>query len=144
LTSNLGAETTAKKLVDAKSKSTHENILAIIKNSFKPEFINRLDEIIVFQRLKKIDMESIVINQLNVLRERLEFRGISLLVSSEAITWLAEKGYEPDFGARPLKRVIQRNLENEIANLILKNKIKDQDSVKVEALDHGLKIRRVS
>jgi len=89
-------------------------------------------------------MESIVINQLNVLRERLEFRGISLLVSSEAITWLAEKGYEPDFGARPLKRVIQRNLENEIANLILKNKIKDQDSVKVEALDHGLKIRRVS
>ena len=144
LTSNLGAETTEKKLVAAKSNRDHENILCMIKNSFKPEFINRLDEIIVFQKLKKIDMESIVNNQLNVLRERLKFRGISLLISSEAIAWLAEKGYEPAFGARPLKRVIQRNLENEIANLILKNKIKDQDSVKVEALDHGLKIRRVS
>ena len=144
LTTNLGAETMAKKLVAAKSNCTHENIHAIIKNSFKPEFINRLDEIIIFKRLKKIDMESIVNNQLNVLRERLKYRGISVLISSEAIAWLAEKGYEPAFGARPLKRVIQRNLENEIANLILKNKIKDQDSVKVEALDHGLEIRRVS
>jgi ATP-dependent Clp protease ATP-binding subunit ClpB len=85
-------------------------------------------------------MKSIVVNQINILRERLELREVSLIISPGAVAWLAEIGYEPAFGARPLKRVIQRNLEDPIAKLILKKNVVSEDIIKVDVKDNKLNI----
>ena len=140
LTSNLGSEIFAEKLDTNSYLETQEKVMEVVKGSFKPEFINRLDEIILFQRLLESDMSFIVEIQLNILRGRLKDRGITLTVSNEAVTWLSHEGYDPTYGARPLKRVIQRKLENEIANLILSNQIKTEDTINVQADEDGLLI----
>jgi ATP-dependent Clp protease ATP-binding subunit ClpB len=138
LTSNLGADLFANQPEGRETIELQSQIMEVVRESFKPEFINRLDEIILFQRLLKKDMAAIVGIQLNILQERLKEREIILSVKPEAISWLSETGYDPAFGARPLKRVIQRNLENRIANLILSEKIKNKNTIIVETGENGL------
>ena len=140
LTSNLGAEILAGQSDDEESEDVKDEIIGIIKKSFKPEFINRLDDTILFHRLKRSDIASIVSNQLDVLQERLQSRGIELSVSSESIAWLAAAGYEPTFGARPLKRVIQKNLEDPIANLILEKAVETISIIRVNVKGEGLSV----
>ena len=141
LTSNLGSEIFADKVGTKNYLETQRKVMEVVRGSFKPEFINRLDEIILFERLLESDMGLIVKIQLNTLQGRLNDRGITLSVSAEAIKWLSHKGYDPIYGARPLKRVIQRNLENEIANLILNDQIKAKGTIKVDVEEERLLIK---
>lgn len=140
LTSNLGAEILAEQPDGEDSEDVKEEIINIIKESFKPEFINRLDDTILFHRLKKSDIASIVCNQLAFLEERLQNRGIELSVNPESIAWLAASGYEPAFGARPLKRVIQKNLEDPIARLILEETVENISTIRVNVKGEGLSV----
>jgi len=139
LTSNLGSDIIAEQNSGKDSKELQNKIMEVVRGSFKPEFINRLDDIILFERLIKEDMATIVKIQIQILNNRLKERGILLKIKPEAISWLAEAGYDPTFGARPLKRVIQRNLENRIANLILNGTVKNGE-IQIEAKENNLLI----
>jgi len=114
-----------------RARGLHNKVMDSLRVHFRPEFINRLDEIILFNRLHKKDMSAIVDVQIGRLRKRLAVRNINIELDKKAQDFLAEKGFEPAFGARPLKRVIQRDIENELANEILQGKISDGDNVKV-------------
>ena len=105
--------------------------MPILKQHFRPEFINRLDEIILFNRLKKEQMAEIIDVQIARLQKRLSSRNIEITLDSKAKDYLVEKGFEPEFGARPLKRVIQRDIENKLAEEILQGKIADGNKVKI-------------
>jgi ATP-dependent Clp protease ATP-binding subunit ClpB len=109
-----------------------------VRAHFKPEFLNRVDEIIVFHRLRRDDLARIVDIQLGRLRERLQERGIELVVSDEAKDYLAAKGYDPSYGARPLKRLIQKEIENELALKLLDGTFKDGERIEVRTEGEGL------
>ena len=111
-----------------------------MRGHFRPEFLNRVDEIILFHRLKKEQMGAIVDIQLMRLARLLEERKITLTLDQSARNWLAERGYDPAYGARPLKRVIQKNVQDPLAEMILSGKIKDGESVPVTAGPSGLTI----
>jgi ATP-dependent Clp protease ATP-binding subunit ClpB len=111
-----------------------------VRHSFRPEFLNRLDEIIIFNRLSQKHMHAIVDIQIARLAARLAERRITLKLENSARDWLAETGYDQVYGARPLKRVIQRNLENELAMLVLAGKVHEGSSVKISAKDGALVI----
>lgn len=138
LTSNLGSDYLANLEEGASSESVREQVMDVVRASFRPEFINRLDEILLFNRLELSDLTHVVDIQLERLRQLLEDRGIELTLDDEAKKWLAEKGYDPIYGARPLKRVIQRYLQNELATLILEGKAGSTVHVSVE--QDGLKL----
>jgi ATP-dependent Clp protease ATP-binding subunit ClpB len=112
----------------------------VVRNAFRPEFLNRLDEIILFHRLGRGDMTGIVEIQLRRLEALLEDRKIRLAITDQAKRWLAETGYDPVYGARPLKRTIQKSLQDPLARLILEGRIRDGDVVEVDAGDGGLLI----
>jgi len=114
--------------------------MAEVQAHFRPEFLNRLDEIILFHRLGREDMTGIVEIQLQRLQALLEDRKISLAITAPAKRWLAEAGYDPVYGARPLKRVIQKSLQDPLARLILEGRIQDGDEVRVDAGDGSLLI----
>lgn len=114
--------------------------MEIVQGAFKPEFLNRLDEILLFRRLSRLDMQGIVQIQLARLDNRLAERHIKLDLDEKALNWLAETGYEPMYGARPLKRLIQRELENQLAMAILEGAVKDNSVVKIRVVDDSLKI----
>ena len=103
--------------------------MRVVREHFRPEFLNRLDEIILFRRLQKSDMARIVDIQLKHLLALLEDRKINLVLDQPAQDWLAEAGYDPVYGARPLKRVIQRSLQNQLAGLILEGKVHDGETI---------------
>jgi ATP-dependent Clp protease ATP-binding subunit ClpB len=105
--------------------------MEVVRSSFRPEFLNRIDEVVLFERLKKSDMAAIVEIQLRHLRELLADRRIELELEDDAIDWLAERGYEPAYGARPLKRVIQSELQDLLAEKILVGDVTDGMLVKV-------------
>ena len=109
-----------------------------VRAHFRPEFLNRLDETIIFDRLARSDMDGIVDIQLARLKKRLLARKISLELDDAARTWLADEGYDPVFGARPLKRVIQRALQNPLAELLLSGEVKDGDTIPISAGADGL------
>ena len=115
----------------------------VVRGAFRPEFLNRLDEILIFQRLGRAQMTRIVDIQLERLRKMLAERKVSLELDEKAKTWLADAGYDPVYGARPLKRVIQRTLQNQLAQLVLEGKVMDGDTVKVTAGKDGLVIQPV-
>jgi len=140
LTSNLGAELLANQEEGHDSIEIKEDVMEVVRASFRPEFLNRLDEIVLFHRLFREHMSDIVDIQLERLRLRLEDRKITLDINPAALTWLADAGYDQVYGARPLKRVIQRSLENTLASLILEGKINDSDTVTVSAGKKGLEI----
>ncbi len=138
LTSNLGSEYLADNEGDTISKETREKVMEAVRAAFRPEFLNRLDEILLFNRLSREHMTDIVEIQIKGLKHRLAERNITLELDDKAKTWLGDKGYDPVYGARPLKRVIQRELQNPLAEKILSGEIKDGDIVKVSASDIGL------
>src|SRR5579864_7219693 len=141
LTSNLGSEALARLPERADVSVAREAVMEAVRAAFRPEFLNRLDEILLFRRLSRDDMRAIVAIQLERLRKLLADRKIALDLDSAAMAWLANAGYDPVYGARPLKRVIQRELQNPLAELILKGQIPDGSLVRVTAAgDKGLLI----
>jgi ATP-dependent Clp protease ATP-binding subunit ClpB len=114
--------------------------MRIVREHFRPEFLNRLDEIILFRRLQRADMANIVDIQLQHLRNLLADRKVTLDIDRAALEWLAAEGYDSSYGARPLKRVIQRSLQNPLASLILEGTLHDGDAVHVSADRQGLTI----
>jgi len=140
LTSNLGSDILAAQPDGEDVRMAEAAVMARVRDHFRPEFLNRLDEIVLFRRLQRADMATIVTIQLKHLEGLLADRNISIELDTAARTWLAEAGYDPVYGARPLKRVIQRNLQNPLAGLILEGAIKDGETVRVTASDAGLVI----
>jgi ATP-dependent Clp protease ATP-binding subunit ClpB len=112
----------------------------VVRRHFRPEFLNRLDEIVLFRRLQRSDMARIVEIQLEQLRKLLADRKITLELDRKATDWLASEGYDPVYGARPLKRVIQRSLQNALAGLILDGTVHEGETVHVSAGKGGLSI----
>jgi ATP-dependent Clp protease ATP-binding subunit ClpB len=140
LTSNLGSEILASQPEGQDSSAVRDQVMEVVRASFRPEFLNRLDEILLFHRLTRAQMSGIVDIQLKRLEALLTDRKIVLAIDERARNWLADKGYDPVYGARPLKRVIQRELQNPLAGLILAGRIKDGDTVRVGASSLGLLI----
>ena len=141
LTSNLGSEFMASEVGQTMSDAVRSQVMDVVKGSFRPEFLNRLDEILIFQSLKEEIMASIAEIQLGYLKNLLKDRRIELEISKEALGWLAHKGYDPVYGARPLKRVIQRQLQDPLASLLLEGQILDGDCVQVNLAEDKLDIR---
>lgn len=131
MTSNLGAEHLVNLEEGADVEAAREQVMTAVRAAFRPEFLNRLDEILLFRRLGREQMTGIVDIQLGYLHKLLAGRQISLEVKDTAKKWLADKGYDPAYGARPLKRVIQTELQNRLAELILEGKVEDGASVSV-------------
>ena len=140
MTSNLGADALAAMPDGMGVESVREQVMEVVRASFRPEFLNRIDEVLLFTRLARESMKGIVDIQLGRLRKMLADRDIKLALDDAALAWLAETGYDPVYGARPLKRVIQRSLQNPLANRILEGRIKDGDVVIVSAVDGALVI----
>jgi ATP-dependent Clp protease ATP-binding subunit ClpB len=138
LTSNLGAQSLSQLPEGADSADAKRDVMDAVRAHFRPEFLNRLDELIIFDRLARADMDGIVDIQLALLGKRLAQRKISLQLDEAARKWLADEGYDPVFGARPLKRVIQRALQDPLAELLLGGDIKDGAIVPVTAGAEGL------
>jgi ATP-dependent Clp protease ATP-binding subunit ClpB len=115
--------------------------LEVLRRSFRPEFLNRVDEIVVFHPLAREQLRQIVEIQLARLRKRLEERKIELELTDKARDYLAEHGYDPSFGARPLKRLIQRELETALGRKLLSGEVRDNSRVKVDANARGLDFR---
>ncbi|MBA5723830.1 ATP-dependent chaperone ClpB [Candidatus Liberibacter sp.] len=143
MTSNLGAEYLAEDQNDEESDSLYKKIMGVVRSTFKPEFLNRLDEVILFQRLRESDMEKIVRIQLKRILSLILERHISIDFDSKVIDWLSRKGYDPVYGARPLKRVIQRYVQNPLAEKILSTEISDGSSVEVSIGEDYLDFRVV-
>jgi ATP-dependent Clp protease ATP-binding subunit ClpB len=117
-----------------------EQVLDALRRQFRPEFLNRVDEVVVFRALTEAELAQIVGIQLEGLRKRLADRRIALEVSEEARAHLARVGYDPVFGARPLKRAVQREVETPIARLIVAGKLRDGGTVRVDAAGDGLRV----
>jgi ATP-dependent Clp protease ATP-binding subunit ClpB len=140
LTSNLGSDVLAAQPEGAPTALVQGQVMAAVRAHFRPEFLNRLDEIVLFRRLQRSDMAAIVLIQLAHLRKLLEDRKIGLELDRSALEWLGAEGYDSTYGARPLKRVIQRSLQNPLAGLILEGGVKEGDTVRVSAGKQGLTI----
>ncbi|MEM8989996.1 MAG: ATP-dependent chaperone ClpB [Pseudomonadota bacterium] len=138
LTSNLGAEFLSALPDGAQAEAAEDQVMAVVRGHFRPEFLNRLDEIILFDRLSRGHMGGIVDIQLGQLAKRLEPRKIVLEMDDAARNWLADKGYDPVYGARPLKRVIQKALQDPLAELLLSGALKDGEALPVSADQDGL------
>ena len=133
MTSNLGAEYLVNQPDGEDSDQVREEVMGVVRGHFRPEFLNRLDEIVLFHRLQRNQMASIVEIQLGRLRQLLADRKITLELDPAAVTWLSQKGYDPAYGARPLKRVIQKDVQDPLAERILSGEILDGDHLAVSA-----------
>ena len=140
LTSNLGSEVLAAQAEGEQTALVQAQVMRVVREHFRPEFLNRLDEIVLFRRLQRADMAAIVQIQLGRLRGLLAGRKIMLELDGRATDWLAEEGYDPVYGARPLKRAIQRSLQNPLAGLLLDGTIRDGETVHVSADRDGLTV----
>ncbi|MEM7317869.1 MAG: ATP-dependent chaperone ClpB [Pseudomonadota bacterium] len=138
LTSNLGAQSLSQLPEGADASDARRDVMDAVRAHFRPEFLNRLDETIIFDRLKREDMDGVVDIQLASLTKRLAARKITLQLDDGARAWLASEGYDPVFGARPLKRVIQRALQNPLAEMLLSGDVREGETVPVSAGADGL------
>jgi ATP-dependent Clp protease ATP-binding subunit ClpB len=138
MTSNLGSEYLANQPEGQDTDAVRDQVMAVVRANFRPEFLNRIDEIILFHRLKRSDMTKIVDIQVARLAKLLEDRKISVVLEPSARDWLAEKGYDPTYGARPLKRVIQKSVQDPLAEMILSGGLKDGEKVVISAGKQGL------
>jgi ATP-dependent Clp protease ATP-binding subunit ClpB len=143
MTSNLGAELLVNQPEGEDTDKVRDQVMAIVRASFRPEFLNRIDEIILFHRLQKSEMARIVDIQMKRLAKLLEERKITITLEPGARTWLANKGWDPAYGARPLKRVIQKSVQDPLAELILSGRIKEGEKVDIAAGKQGLKFNGV-
>ena len=141
LTSNLGSDILASLGPEDNVDTAHDDVMDLVRASFRPEFINRLDEITLFHRLAEKHMHAIVNIQLSQLENRLEGRKIILDLDQSAQDWLAHIGYDPIYGARPLKRVIQKHVQDGLANMILSGELMDGKTVNVTAGAEGIEMR---
>lgn len=143
MTSNLGAEYLVAQKEGEDVESVRDSVMGVVRKAFRPEFLNRLDEILLFRRLGRDQMAGIVDIQLRGLQKLLADRRVTLTLTDAARSWLADRGYDPAYGARPLKRVIQTSLQNALADLILKGEIPEGASVdvgvKADALDFKIR-----
>ena len=140
MTSNIGAEYLVNQKEGEDSEAVREEVMAEVRAKFRPEFLNRLDDIILFHRLQRSEMTKIVDIQIERLRRLLADRKIKIVLDDAARSWLANRGYDPAYGARPLKRVIQRHVQDPLAEQILAGAIKDGDTVRVSVRDGELTI----
>jgi ATP-dependent Clp protease ATP-binding subunit ClpB len=136
LTSNLGSQFLVDPLLGPEQKK--ESVMGIVRASFKPEFLNRLDEIVMFDALSKDDLAQIVDLQLALLEKRLAVRRITIHVTDAARAWLAETGYDPAYGARPLRRLIQSAIGDSLARLLIGGEVTDGGTVTVDVGEDGL------
>ena len=141
MTSNIGSNILADHQDRDITSSLRASVMEIVCSSFRPEFLNRIDEILLFHRLDRRHMRGIVDIQLLQIRKLLEDRKIELDITDGALNWLADKGYDPVYGARPLKRTLQKFLQNALATMILNGSVRDGDLVKVDARDGDLIIK---
>jgi len=141
MTSNLGSQF----LIDAELSDDQKRqaVMDMVRASFKPEFLNRLDDIVLFDALSKEELGSIVDLQIDRLTERLEQRRLTLGVTPGARLWLAENGYDPVYGARPLRRLMQKEIDDKLANLLLAGEVADGSFVRVDVAPDatGLQVR---
>jgi ATP-dependent Clp protease ATP-binding subunit ClpB len=139
MTSNMGAEYLVAQKEGEDVDAVRDEVMGVVRQRFRPEFLNRVDEIILFHRLQRADMGSIVDIQMARLRKLLEDRKVSIELDPKARQWIADKGYDPAYGARPLKRVIQKHVQDPLAEKILAGEIADGDVVRISADAHGLR-----
>ena len=138
MTSNLGADFLVNQPEGEDTDAVRDQVMSVVRAAFRPEFLNRIDEIILFHRLKKSEMTRIVDIQMTRLQKLLDDRKITITLDAGAREWLAEKGWDPAYGARPLKRVIQKSVQDPLAEMILAGSIKDGEKVTVSAGKQGL------
>ncbi|WKW49629.1 ATP-dependent chaperone ClpB [Rhodomicrobium lacus] len=138
MTSNLGSEYLVNQPEGESEAEVRAQVMAVVRAHFRPEFLNRIDDILLFHRLRRDEMGAIVDIQLKRLQKLLDERKIVLDVDEKARNWLADRGYEPAYGARPLKRVIQRAVQDPLSELILAGAVKDGDTVRITAGSDGL------
>jgi ATP-dependent Clp protease ATP-binding subunit ClpB len=138
MTSNLGGDILVNQPEGQDSEAVKDQVMEVVRASFRPEFLNRVDEIILFHRLKRDQMGRIVDIQMQRLTKLLDDRKITVRLDAKAREWLAEKGYDPAYGARPLKRAIQKSVQDPLAELILSGKVKDGDTVAISANRQGI------
>src|SRR5262249_35598481 len=139
MTSNLGAEILVNQPEGQDTDAVRDQVMAIVRASFRPEFLNRVHEIILFHRLQKADMTRIVDRQIKRLPRHLDDDKIVMKLETSAREWLAERGWDRAYGARPLKRVIQKSVQDPLAEMILSGRIKDGETVVVSGSKQGLK-----
>ncbi|AUX37588.1 ATP-dependent chaperone ClpB [Sorangium cellulosum] len=150
LTSNLGTpaaaaiEERANLPADEKAELVRRAVIEEVRKHFRPEFLNRLDDLIVFRRLAREQMEKIVDIQLDLLRKRLDRRGLLFTITPDAKGYLIEQGWDPQYGARPLKRAIQRSIEDELAKRILGGEFKQGDTVQIDRAGGALTFTRAA
>ncbi len=142
LTSNLGSPILIDPTLSMDTK--REQVQALVRQAFKPEFVNRLDDIVIFQALSQDDLAQIVELAVDALHKRLRERRLSLAVTPDARSWLAERGYDPVYGARPLRRLIQTEIQNRLAMAILAGTVRDGDVVRVDVASDGDSLMLVS
>jgi ATP-dependent Clp protease ATP-binding subunit ClpB len=140
LTSNLGSDILAAQPEGEPATMVQGQVMNVVRQHFRPEFLNRLDEIVLFRRLQRVDMAAIVSIQLKRLESLLADRHIAIDLDRAALDWLGAEGYDSTYGARPLKRVIQRSLQNPLAGMILEGAIREGDTVHVSTDNDGLTI----
>jgi ATP-dependent Clp protease ATP-binding subunit ClpB len=138
MTSNLGSDFLVNQPEGQDTDAVKDQVMAVVRAAFRPEFLNRIDEIILFHRLKKSEMGRIVDIQIARLQKLLDDRKIVIALDTSARDWLAEKGWDPAYGARPLKRVIQKSVQDPLAEMILAGKIKDGEKVRISGDKLGL------
>ncbi|MGI9371304.1 MAG: AAA family ATPase, partial [Hyphomicrobiales bacterium] len=138
LTSNLGSDILVNQKDGEPVEAVRDSVMEVVRASFRPEFLNRLDEILLFQRLQPDQIGAIVDIQMARLQGLLDERKIRLTLKESAREWLATKGYDPAYGARPLKRVIQKSLQDPLAELLLAGSVVDGDDLVVDAGENGL------
>jgi ATP-dependent Clp protease ATP-binding subunit ClpB len=138
MTSNLGADFLVNQPDGEDTDAVRDQVMAVVRSAFRPEFLNRVDEIILFHRLKKSEMGRIVDIQVKRLQTLLDDRKITITLDASARDWLADKGWDPAYGARPLKRAIQKSVQDPLAEMILAGKILDGETLKVSADKLGL------
>jgi len=131
MTSNIGAEFLVALGENEDVDKVRDQVMSLVRANFRPEFLNRIDEIILFHRLKRDQMGAIVDIQVARLQKLLDERKVVIELSPEARSFLAEKGYDPAYGARPLKRVIQKELQDPLAGRLLSGEIKDGERIKI-------------
>ncbi|MCI0784027.1 MAG: ATP-dependent Clp protease ATP-binding subunit, partial [Chloroflexi bacterium] len=143
---SLGFSVTTDEASDAAAKheKMKEKVLSAMKNVFRPEFINRLDATIVFHSLTKAHIREIVTNEMKQVIEQLKTKGVTLELTDAALDWIGEKGYDPLFGARPLRRVIQSEIEDRLSEAVLEDRFKEGDKVKVDVQNDEIVLENVS
>lgn len=143
LTSNLGSEILAEQADTAPLAAARDAVMAIVRQAFRPEFLNRLDDILLFRRLGRDAMGQIVAIQLARLEAMLRDRRIKLQIAPEAHAWLAEVGYDPVYGARPLRRLIQKTIQNPLAEALLQGALFDGDTAEIVRQGDALAVRPI-